>query len=132
MRIESILRRKGGTKVTLDGTEYHFAPDSEGREFADVASERHIGIFLSIPEGYRAINASAKAPAKEPVLAPAPPAPVAEPTKKSAVEPLPANVEKMDRAELASLYEKAFGHRPAPRLKQEKILQALYDGKADK
>ena len=132
MRIESILRRKGGTKVTLDGVEYHFMPDSEGREFADVTNERHIGIFTSIPEGYRAVNAPAKAPAVEPVSPPSPAAPVAETANEPAVEPLPANVDKLERAALADLYEKHFGRRPAPRLSPEKILQALYDGKADK
>lgn len=57
MRIESILRRPGGTRVTLGGVEYHFVPDAEGREFCDVSNPEHAKILLSIPEGYRAAEA---------------------------------------------------------------------------
>lgn len=133
MRIESILRRKGGTKVTLDGVEYHFKPDPDGREFADVTNEEHIGVFLSIREGYRLAGSKTQAeppPAVKPA-ATVKPAPVDAPAPPSQAEgPLPGSLEKLDRHELADLYKKHFGHAPPPRLKPEKILRALYDGKA--
>lgn len=53
MKIESILRRPGGTFVTLDDVTYHFAPDERGRHVAEVTRQTHIARFLSITEGYR-------------------------------------------------------------------------------
>lgn len=132
MKIESLLRRKGGTKVTLDGIEYHFKPDAEGREFADVPNEKHIGIFVSIPEGYRKAGDAQKvaaAPVTEPAPAPLAPAEPATPAAPNNAD-LPPNLDTLDRPALANLYEEHFGHRPAPRLSPAKILQALYDGKA--
>lgn len=52
-QIECILRRAGGTKVDLDGTEYNFAPLDNGAHVAEVENERHEDRFLSIPEAYR-------------------------------------------------------------------------------
>jgi type IV secretory pathway VirB10-like protein len=88
MKIESILRRPGGSIVTLDavhmidgepfkGTKtYHFEPQPDGREIAEVEDEEHIGLFLSIREGYRvAKTASAPAPAIQPPAPPPPPPP---------------------------------------------------------
>lgn len=54
--IESIIRRKGGTKVTLGGTTYHFTPDDEGRHVAEVSKNAHIQRFLSITEGFRLLG----------------------------------------------------------------------------
>lgn len=54
--IESIIRRKGGTKVRLNGTEYHFTPDEEGRHVAEVSKNAHIQRFLAVPEGFRLLD----------------------------------------------------------------------------
>ncbi len=58
MLIECILRRPGGTRVSLpdlDGSdvEYHFIGDGNAPHVADVELEHHVERFLAIPEGYR-------------------------------------------------------------------------------
>ncbi len=53
MKIQCILQREGGTSVEIDGEEYRFAPDSDGRHVCDVKNSKHIQRFLSIPEGYQ-------------------------------------------------------------------------------
>lgn len=52
MKIQCILKRDGGTKVTIGNTEYHFAPDDNGDHFAEVTDKAHIERFLNIPEAY--------------------------------------------------------------------------------
>lgn len=128
MKIESLLRRKGGTKVTLDGVEYHFKPGPDGREFADVTNPDHIGIFASIREGYRVAGSETKAP--EPTK-PAAPASAPEPRPAyidGATEPHKDDLDKLDRPALAELYAKRHGRHPAPRLSPEKIIEALREG----
>ncbi|WRQ05513.1 DNA polymerase [Ralstonia phage AhaGv] len=53
MQIECILKRQGGTKVTLEGVEYHFAPLEDAAHVAEVESEPHVKRLLSIDEAYR-------------------------------------------------------------------------------
>lgn len=54
MKIESILKRKGGTKVTIERENYHFKPtETEPRHLAEVNIQSHIAQLLRIPEGYR-------------------------------------------------------------------------------
>lgn len=54
MKIESIIKRAKGTKVTLDSELYHFKPsDKDNRHLAEVTREAHIAAFLRIPEGFR-------------------------------------------------------------------------------
>jgi len=54
MKIESIIRRKNGTRVVLDDQVYHFKPTSEDeRHIAEVSIRKHIQRFLSIPEGFQ-------------------------------------------------------------------------------
>lgn len=56
MKIESILKRPGGTKVQLGGKTYHFTPDEYGRHVAEVEDNDHIGRLLAIREGYRLLS----------------------------------------------------------------------------
>ncbi|UFM64240.1 hypothetical protein LOS78_01835 [Paracoccus sp. MA] len=56
MKIESILKRDGGTKVTLGTTRYHFKPDELDRHVAEVENPDHAKVFLGIPEGYRSLD----------------------------------------------------------------------------
>lgn len=51
--IESKLIRKGGSRVDIGGTEYHFQPYTDGAHVCEVANEAHADRFLSITEGYR-------------------------------------------------------------------------------
>lgn len=55
MKIESILKRKNGTKISLGGIDYHFKPDEKGRHVANVTDQAHLAKLLSIPEGYRLV-----------------------------------------------------------------------------
>lgn len=66
MKIESIIRRAKGTRVTLDETTYHFKPtadDPKGPHVAEVADEDHAERLLNIAEGFRKAGKTA---AKEP------------------------------------------------------------------
>ncbi|MCW2275138.1 hypothetical protein GJ654_10415 [Rhodoblastus acidophilus] len=82
MKIESIIRRAGGSHIPLWGETYHFVPTPapSGPHIADVTNPEHIGRFLSITEGFRVAKdqgEAAPAPAPKsiaPVLAPAAPA----------------------------------------------------------
>lgn len=120
MKIESLLRRPGGTKVTLDGAVYHFKPGPDGREFAEVTNADHIRIFAAIPEGYRAYGVTHVVTNDAPADSPAP-APIA-PVKTADV---PRDLDKLDRPALAQLYEKFYGHRPPPRLGEAKLVAAI-------
>lgn len=53
MKIECKLKRNGGSKVDIDGIEYHFEPLNDGAHVADVEDKDHIDRFLAISEGYR-------------------------------------------------------------------------------
>lgn len=59
MKIESIIQRKNGTRVTLDAPtrHYHFKPtDTDPRHLAEVTEASHIAMLLRIRDGYRAVD----------------------------------------------------------------------------
>ena len=56
MKIESLLKRAGGTKVPMGSAVYHFKPDEIDRHVADVDNPDHAKVFLGIPEGYRSLD----------------------------------------------------------------------------
>lgn len=66
MKIECKLKRKGGTRVTIEGAEYHFAPQADGRHVADVSNAAHAERLLDITEGYVAVRSEKPAPKAEP------------------------------------------------------------------
>lgn len=54
--IESIIQRKEGTIVEMEGTTYHFRPlPRDPRHIAEVLIQAHAERFLAIREGYRLI-----------------------------------------------------------------------------
>jgi hypothetical protein len=54
MKIESIIRRKDGTRVQMGDMSYHFKPSAnDPRHLEEVNDPLHIKRFLSITEGYR-------------------------------------------------------------------------------
>lgn len=53
MKIECVLRREGGTKADIDGTEYHFEPLADGSHVAEIENDEHADRFLAIPEAYK-------------------------------------------------------------------------------
>ena len=134
MKIESLLRRPGGTKVTLESVEYHFKPGPDGREFADVTNVEHIGIFASIREGYRVagLGTVASAPVEKPVeeAVQEPPKPIqSRPYVDSAASPTKDELyEGMTRPELAAEYYSIYRKHPPPRLSAEKLIEALREG----
>lgn len=59
MLIESLIQRTNGTEVEMDNPKknYHFKPTEEDqRHIAEVSVQEHIKRFLSIREGFRAVN----------------------------------------------------------------------------
>ena len=65
MLIESKLIRLGGSRVSIDKAEYHFAPDKDGKHVCEVTDKRHIQRFLSISEGFKIAGAEDEAPEVE-------------------------------------------------------------------
>lgn len=105
MDIECKLKRAGGTKVTLDKTEYHFAPQADEAHVAHVANEAHADLLLAIPEGYRVYRGAHVASAgptieqqvervlaSAPAAAPVDEAPAAEVLIGSSVHPATFNI----------------------------------------
>lgn len=60
MFIKCKLNREGGTKIELDGTEYHFAPNAASDHVAKVTNSKHIKRFLEISEAYEEYGSKAK------------------------------------------------------------------------
>ncbi len=59
MLIESIIRRRKGTTVTLGDTSYHFGPTPvDERHIAPVDDQAHIAMLLAIKEGFRPADGS--------------------------------------------------------------------------
>lgn len=58
--IECKLIRAGGTRATIESTEYHFQPYTDGAHVATVDNEEHADRFLSIREGYRLYRGEGK------------------------------------------------------------------------
>ena len=109
MKIECKNKREGGSLIDIGGTEYHFKPQADGAQVADVAYEEHVERFLSIPEAY-GIYKPGK-PAKEAPVA----APVAEqgPHADEAVETNEApEIVGDDIEALKEAFKAKFGHAP--------------------
>ncbi|MND20862.1 hypothetical protein D3C76_48000 [compost metagenome] len=150
MKIESIIRRKNGTRVELDDSVYHFKPsDTDERHLCDVTIKAHVQRFLSITEGYQPAELSEEqkvAPLPvhveevQPVVTPAAvPAPesVAEQGSTTATD-LADDDEKesdapaeLDRDSLAAEYEQKMGRKPHHKLSAERIKQILDENEAE-
>lgn len=125
MLIECKIRRRNGTRASIEGTEYHFQPDDEGRHVAEVKDEKHAARFLQISEGYRAVEGKAKLPGK------------VEPKSQKTVQPQPqgegagegeadteAGVE-LSREDLAVKYKEKYGRKPPAKWTAERIAKDL-------
>lgn len=135
MQIQSLIKRTGGTVVTLDGKDYKFQPDELDRHVCDVTDKKHIQRFLSIPEGFaiadddEPVDAD-KAPDAAGTLAPD----VDEEAEQAAVdEQWQDETPDEYRARLASEYEEAFGKAPHHKMKTDTIAAKLgySDGESD-
>ena len=56
MKIESIIKRPGGSQVKLGAIAYHFKPDELDRHVADVENPDHAKVLLGITEGFRSLD----------------------------------------------------------------------------
>ena len=150
MKIESILKRPGGTKVTMGDSLYHFAPNEQDQHVAEVENTDHAKVFLNIPEGYRSLDpiqpqqvsledAMAVLKAQFPnadfsALTAAVPAPAAansepdpEPDAQEPddagddVEDDPAGLADMSDEELRAEFEKLIGRKPHANMLRENM-----------
>lgn len=125
MLIESLIRRKRGTEITMDGETYLFQPLIEGGpHVADVRNKAHAQAFLAITEGF-AIHDG------KPVEGVAEATPPADPDAPSAGEiamlSVLANPSAADRDEARAAYEFLTGE-PAPgRAHTDTIVKRIID-----
>lgn len=105
MKIESIIRREGGTNVTLGGTLYRFLPDDIGRHVTDVTDEDHISKFLAVREGFRLLAEDQEPDAPVPPVIDPGPAKTLEPA--AVLEPDEGEVENQAEDEEVESGEKA-------------------------
>ncbi|QRE00595.1 hypothetical protein [Pseudomonas phage Itty13] len=120
MKIESIIRRKNGTRVELDDQVYHFKPTPEDeRHLAEVSIRAHIQRFLSIPEGFQPaeIDETQASPAPAPVQQP--PAPP--------VQASPLNTDQPVLGTLAGVQNKDGSVSTLPQLPREQLLVLARD-----
>lgn len=66
MKVECKLKRDGGTKIDLDGVEYHFKPLKDGAHVAEVTDEAHLERLQQIPEAYKPYKGEAEFPVAKP------------------------------------------------------------------
>lgn len=127
MLIESIIKREGGTHITLDGEKYSFLPDDQGRHVCEIKNRDHIGRLLAIREGYRLAGDD------EPVQLPAEtvkvdqvevvqPVDDADETSTDEATDAPAND---DREAWVERYVEKFGRKPHYRWTIERIRAEL-------
>lgn len=137
--IESILKRKGGTRVKLDDTDYHFVADDDGRHIASVSDADHIAKLLAIPEGFRLARAPKAAPSSAaavginaaPVTNPAPV--VQDEPVKAAVDTGP--LDTLDIEVLREVFKVEMGRDPSHRAKESTLIaqiEAMREEKAAK
>lgn len=115
MQIECILKRPGGTRVTLEGIEYHFAPQADNAHVAEVESEPHCKRLLNIPEAYQPYRPVAAGVAQTTVpvnklntIAPTVPTPVAPPVLLgSSVHPESFNLSEGRTVQLGEVVARA-------------------------
>jgi hypothetical protein len=124
VKIECILKRPGGTKAEIGGTEYHFEPQADGAHVAEVKDDAHIQRFLGIPEGYRIYKAAGKQAAA--------PEPATDDTTDDADDTLDGDLngdgvvdDKDERIALAAAYEAKFGKKPNGRMSLATLRQQV-------
>lgn len=123
MIIESIIKRKGGSVVTIGAATYHFKPDADDRHIAPVTDPDHLARFLQIPEGYRLVGTVAmpQAPASADlapasVESPEPPMPEVTPGKP---------LEDMTDEELRATFKLEIGRVAPPKTRMETMIEQI-------
>jgi len=137
--IECTLKRKDGSRIDIDGTEYHFQPSEAhgGRHVCAVSNPDHIAIFLGISESYKMLGIAnadeAKGVArneKEPDgdAAIADPDPVSDQNEHHNT---PTTIADLTDAELRAHFELTVGRKPNPKAKRETLIAQIEAAKAD-
>lgn len=108
MFIESLIKRKKGTTVVLDGNTYYFSP--ELNHTANIDEPAHIERLLSITEGFKVA---------EPALS------VLTETTQEVTTSEAGSPSDDEREHAVSLYVAKFGKKPHYKWTAEKIIQAL-------
>jgi hypothetical protein len=121
-QIECKLIREGGTFAEVGGTEYHFAPQSDGAHVATIDNDDHADVFLSITEGYRLYRGAAKA---APVAIEKAAEPVAPAAPQAVIEPQAPATEVYERAALAAEYERLTGEKPHAKTGVKKLRELI-------
>jgi hypothetical protein len=125
VEIESIIRRKNGTKVQIDDKEYFFfSAVADGPHVATVDNDAHAQRLLSITEGYRIHRAAAKPPKADDS--------VGNDIDPEQDEPLEGDLNgdgsvdgKDERIALVAAYEAKFGKKPHYKMGLEKLRESL-------
>ena len=105
MFVESLLPRKPGFAVAIDGVTYVFDHDAQGRLVARIEDEDHRARLAAVPEGYRTVRAPAVSSDND--------------------DPEEPADEDLDREVLLAEYEIVFGHRPRGRISNQTLRARL-------
>lgn len=144
MLINLKIKRPGGSKVDIDGKQYHFAPNTNGDHVCDVTDKDHIKRFMSI-DAYEPYETEAANAIKAGIIPEPPAMVVAEsapgPTVGQQVGDAPAGdgieipppsaptaadtYDMMDRAALATAIKAATGKEPHHKTSAENLRKAL-------
>ncbi len=110
MLIECKIHREGGTRVDVNGVEWHFKADAFGRHICDVTDSKVADILLGIPEGYQRAKARVQGAA---LAQPQPRVAPVVPLGSNVPVGAPQNLDQMSRGELFA-YGKSLGMPTLP------------------
>lgn len=141
MIIESLIKREGGSVITLDGAEYHFEPNSKGDHVCSITEQQHVNRLLSIKDGFakyeqesnptKPANRTEPEPTQEePEQEGYAPAKVIEPQQEEDATEATQQAEEgheelTERDQLIAEYTEKFGRSPHPRIGIKKLKEQL-------
>lgn len=127
MLIESLIRREGGTTISMpngkgeDDTEYHFAPSraSAGAHVCDVTKKAHLQRFLGIAEGFAIFDAD-ESDKQEDQTGPVEDQPTGDIYDLDAT-----NLEELEDDHLRAIFVVAVGRKPNARASRETLIAQI-------
>ena len=141
IKVECIIRREGGSRVTIGKNTYHFKPQADGAHVCEIDHPPHLSRLLSISEGYRVYDPDlVDEPAQEPEPAPEPkPAPVTtEPQPAAPESPVDPDAEElpslegMSRVDLEATFLREVGRAPHPKAKEDTLIAQIVAVRMDR
>ncbi|MDP2047563.1 MAG: hypothetical protein Q8K33_01535 [Cypionkella sp.] len=156
--MKCLLIRAGGTKIDLDGVNYHFKDDGLGNHVATISDMKHVSKLAGIPEAYEVFGS---APATDTAIglgvtltaaqseatSAGPIAPVAAPVVEAPVAPVAATAdpemqttanaqagfpENMSIGDLRALFLAEVGREPSPKAKPETMMAGIIAIRAER